>query len=723
MKIKLNDISKMFGDGEGIVKAIDHVSYLFDDTGLYFITGKSGSGKSTLLNIIGGEEEPTNGTVVFDRSDFDPTKEIAYVFQDENLVFSLSLIDNLRIVSGSDAEIKKVLKEVRLNKPFGTHVNLLSKGERARLSIARAVLQKTPIILLDEPTGNLDAENSRQVYEILRGLAKEKIIIVVSHDEATAMKFGDRVIILQDGHLVEEKVLHQKGGRDVGISPWGEKTDGRLSKRIMFKYIFSRFGQKKYKLVFSFLSLFISSLLLFVSFNVIFYDQEGLLKRAVDASDVNLYQVFKYNQDDNSIPLGNGREFYIKLTSQIDEEPLKSSLTNVDGNNLQLFFGSEINIFNQNLVLSDGEIAVSDYVADTNNYSLNQNISILEKSFTISHIVQTGYEANEGKYSHSEFIDLAANDYSFACINDSQFVELTKLTGITALDYVSSTSGSHIVNYSLSGVEDYTEGRAPLDSSEIAVSQRYVDNYFAGNSATVLNQDFTLSSSRTMNYDLSAYFAKFRVVGIYNDTQQDNTILVSNSFYNRIEIPILYDGATQFYIRNQDLSSIVSEITSGAYILSAPSIDPIQNGMYVLGVLHNISDIFISIGFALLTLSFAIILNYSYGNIKTSEKDICLLKTLGVKKWVIRGIFVTMNLLISLVVFILATLLGSFVTVHLANYFAQTYFLTFSVLTNSLFSFLLTFVLLLVIPFLVSILSVRKIDKCTIANVFKRNLA
>ncbi|HML99986.1 MAG TPA: ATP-binding cassette domain-containing protein [Bacilli bacterium] len=723
MKIKLNDISKMFGDGEGIVKAIDHVSYLFDDTGLYFITGKSGSGKSTLLNIIGGEEEPTNGTVVFDRSDFDPTKEIAYVFQDENLIFSLSLIDNLRIVSGSDAEIKKVLKEVRLNKPFGTHVNLLSKGERARLSIARAVLQKTPIILLDEPTGNLDAENSRQVYEILRGLAKEKIIIVVSHDEATAMKFGDRVIILQDGHLVEEKVLHQKGGRDVGISPWGEKTDGQLSKRIMFKYIFSRFGQKKYKLVFSFLSLFISSILLFVSFNVVFYDQEGLLKRAIDASDVNLYQVFQYNQDDNSIPLGNGREFFIRLTSQIDEEPLKSSLIEADGNNLQLFFGSEINIFDQSIVLSDGEIGISDYVADTSNYALNQNVTILGKSFVISHIVQTDYKVNEAKYSHSEFIDLAATDYSFACINDSQYVELTKLTGITALDYVSSINSSHIVNYSLSGMEDYVDGRAPLESSEITVSQRYVDNYFSGNNAAVLNQDFTLSSSRTMNYDLSAYFAKFKIVGVYDDDQQDSTIFVSNSFYNRIEIPILYDGATQFYIRNQDLPSVVSEIASGAYILSAPSIDPIQNGMYVLGVLHNISDIFISIGFALLTLSFAIILNYSYGNIKTSEKDICLLKTLGVKKWVIRGIFVTMNLLISLVVFVLATLLGSFVTVHLANYFARTYFLTFSVLTNSLYSFLLTFILLLVIPFLISILSVRKIDKCTIANVFKRNLA
>lgn len=722
MKIKLNDISKMFGDGEGIVKAIDHVSYLFDDTGLYFITGKSGSGKSTLLNIIGGEEEPTNGTVVFDRSDFNPTKEIAYVFQDENLIFSLSLIDNLRIVSGSDAEIKKVLKEVRLNKPFGTHVNLLSKGERARLSIARAVLQKTPIILLDEPTGNLDAENSRQVYEILRGLAKEKIIIVVSHDEATAMKFGDRVIILQDGHLVEEKVLHQKGGRDVGISPW-EKTDGRLSKRIMFKYIFSRFGQKKYKLVFSFLSLFISSILLFVSFNVVFYDQEGLLKRAIDASDVNLYQVFQYNQDDNSIPLGNGREFFIRLTSQIDEEPLKSSLIEADGNNLQLFFGSEINIFDQSIVLSDGEIGISDYVADTSNYALNQNVTILGKSFVISHIVQTDYKVNEAKYSHSEFIDLAATDYSFACINDSQYVELTKLTGITALDYVSSINSSHIVNYSLSGMEDYVDGRAPLESSEITVSQRYVDNYFSGNNAAVLNQDFTLSSSRTMNYDLSAYFAKFKIVGVYDDDQQDSTIFVSNSFYNRIEIPILYDGATQFYIRNQDLPSVVSEIASGAYILSAPSIDPIQNGMYVLGVLHNISDIFISIGFALLTLSFAIILNYSYGNIKTSEKDICLLKTLGVKKWVIRGIFVTMNLLISLVVFVLATLLGSFVTVHLANYFARTYFLTFSVLTNSLYSFLLTFILLLVIPFLISILSVRKIDKCTIANVFKRNLA
>lgn len=722
MKIKLNDISKMFGDGEGIVKAIDHVSYLFDDTGLYFITGKSGSGKSTLLNIIGGEEEPTNGTVVFDRSDFDPTKEIAYVFQDENLVFSLSLIDNLRIVSGSDAEIKKVLKEVRLNKPFGTHVNLLSKGERARLSIARAVLQKTPIILLDEPTGNLDAENSRQVYEILRGLAKEKIIIVVSHDEATAMKFGDRVIILQDGHLVEEKVLHQKGGRDVGISPWGEKTDGRLSKRIMFKYIFSRFGQKKYKLVFSFLSLFISSLLLFVSFNVVFYDQEGLLKRAIDASDVNLYQVFQYNQKDNSVPLGNGRDFYLNLTDKIQEAPIKVIDANLNGNSVKYLYGDIDDLYEQNVYVQDNEIAISDFLAEEGNYSINQYVNLNSKSLRISKIVATDYQIMKDKYDKDTFDNLADTNYNFVVTNDNCYLDIIKDKGIYASDYFLDTAFNHKANYNLRADEDYLVGRAPVDSHEVAVSKAYVDRYLEGDSTKIINGEFKLDTELTFNYDLSAYFAKLEVVGVYDGASED-AFLVSENFFNRIEIPLLYDGETEFFIRNKSLKLLVSDIYHGSIILNSPSADPIQNGMYVLGVLHNISDIFISIGFALLTLSFAIILNYSYGNIKTSEKDICLLKTLGVKKWVIRGIFVTMNLLISLVVFILATLLGSFVTVHLANYFAQTYFLTFSVLTNSLFSFLLTFVLLLVIPFLVSILSVRKIDKCTIANVFKRNLA
>ncbi len=200
--IKLKDVTVSFDDGRGSFDAVDDFSYEFADRGLYFVTGESGAGKSTLLNAIGGLQKITSGEVSSPKG-----TAFSYVFQDEGLLFSLSLLDNLRLVEEDEAKIRGALERVGLGNKLHEPVSLLSKGERARLSIARALLSRSSAILLDEPTGNLDSRNAAMVYGLLSSVSRERLVVVVSHDEAAAERYGDAVLHMKDGRLVEEEAL------------------------------------------------------------------------------------------------------------------------------------------------------------------------------------------------------------------------------------------------------------------------------------------------------------------------------------------------------------------------------------------------------------------------------------------------------------------------------------------------------------------------------------
>ena len=208
------------------VNALDGVSIKFPEKGLVFILGKSGSGKSTLLNVLGGLDKIDSGDIIikgksskdFSQGDFDSYRNtyLGFIFQEYNILNEFSVGENIELaieLQGKKAtpeEINKILEEVDLKDYNKRKPNELSGGQKQRVAIARALVKNPEIILADEPTGALDSKTGIQVFETLKKLALEKLVIVVSHDREFAEYYGDRVIELKDGKVISDIEKHKE---------------------------------------------------------------------------------------------------------------------------------------------------------------------------------------------------------------------------------------------------------------------------------------------------------------------------------------------------------------------------------------------------------------------------------------------------------------------------------------------------------------------------------
>ena len=220
----VKDVSKHFNQGEHLVKAIDKLNFQIDDGTFVSIIGKSGSGKSTLLGLLGALDWPTSGSIEIGGQDIVKlhdhklisyrNKSIGFVFQNYNLIPNLTAVENVMLpmefagVPKKDREARAIalLQDVgiadgkELRKP-----GKMSGGEQQRVSIARALANQPSLILADEPTGNLDSENGRMIFDVLHDLTRTQntTVIVVTHDLDIAGK-TDKTFMLADGKLVKK---------------------------------------------------------------------------------------------------------------------------------------------------------------------------------------------------------------------------------------------------------------------------------------------------------------------------------------------------------------------------------------------------------------------------------------------------------------------------------------------------------------------------------------
>lgn len=224
MKIlEVTNLSKTYGTGETQVKALDNVSLSVESGEFVAIIGPSGSGKSTLLHILGGVDVPTSGSVVIngvDISNLDETalaifrrRQIGLIYQFYNLIPILTIKENLTLPLLLDGRkpdervVDDLLKTLGLTERVNHLPNQLSGGQQQRVSIGRALINNPALMLADEPTGNLDSENSREIVSLLRKFNKEnnQTVIIITHDERIAMS-ADRVISIEDGKITRDEV-------------------------------------------------------------------------------------------------------------------------------------------------------------------------------------------------------------------------------------------------------------------------------------------------------------------------------------------------------------------------------------------------------------------------------------------------------------------------------------------------------------------------------------
>ncbi len=219
--LEICNVTKIYHSKHGVnVTAVDNVSIRFPETGMVFLLGKSGSGKSTLLNLLGGLDRYDSGEIRIHGTSIKDFKDsmmdsyrntyLGFVFQRYNLMYEFTVRANIALaieLQGNKAtaeEIERILKMVGLEGLADRKPNELSGGQLQRVAIARALVKNPDIILADEPTGALDSNTGKQIFDLLKELSKTKLVIVVSHDREYSEQYADRIIELSDGHIISD---------------------------------------------------------------------------------------------------------------------------------------------------------------------------------------------------------------------------------------------------------------------------------------------------------------------------------------------------------------------------------------------------------------------------------------------------------------------------------------------------------------------------------------
>ncbi len=233
--ITLKNVSKYYYNKGIIASGFTKINLHLDVGEFVAITGESGSGKSTLLNVISGLDSYEEGemyingkeTSHYTERDFEEYRRIyiSNIFQNFNLVNSYTVLQNIELVllihGTSQKETRKraleLIKQVGLTKYKNTKASKLSGGQKQRVAIARALAKETPIIIADEPTGNLDAKSAKEIIKILHNISKDKLVIIVTHNYEQVKDYVTRKITMYDGRILEDKKILPISKKEIKI--------------------------------------------------------------------------------------------------------------------------------------------------------------------------------------------------------------------------------------------------------------------------------------------------------------------------------------------------------------------------------------------------------------------------------------------------------------------------------------------------------------------------
>ena len=224
--LRVENLTKIYGKGENEVRALDGVSFSVNKGEFIAVIGPSGSGKSTLLHILGGVDRPTSGRVLMDGKDVYAQNEeqlaifrrrqVGLIYQFYNLIPVLNVTENITLPVLMDGQrvnrdrLKELITTLKLDGRENHLPNQLSGGQQQRVSIGRALMNAPAVVLADEPTGNLDSKNSKEIVDLLK-ISNEKYgqtLIVITHDESIALQ-ADRIISIDDGKITRDEVIRR----------------------------------------------------------------------------------------------------------------------------------------------------------------------------------------------------------------------------------------------------------------------------------------------------------------------------------------------------------------------------------------------------------------------------------------------------------------------------------------------------------------------------------
>ena len=591
--IVLSNIKKSYQSKKGgSHEALKGISLTLPSRGMVFLLGKSGSGKTTLLNIIGLLDTATEGTLEINgvvpegkRLDDLRNQYSSFVFQDfallenETIGQNVALALELQNVKDTGERVANALEKVGL---AGYEKRLpaeLSGGEKQRVAIARAIIKNSEIILADEPTGNLDSENGEEVFDILKSLSKDKLVLIVSHDRESAVKYADRIVEIKDGCIISDsapEVAEEKKQADAGIK-------SHLPTLLALRMGWRNFGKKKLRSAMTFiLATLAITVLAFAEVFASFTAERAIAKTIVqndldyitlkpfagDPSDLSSNFGGSYINDDSKLRSVLDGVSYLEILYEksfsysrvLPQAYLVEDKAHLEAMGFELYDGS--------LELTDESVYVTDYMLDD------------MRRHAWSNTMQVQYGVREGDQILP--IDIAAYGQNETLIGKTLWILMkysgsgieVPLAGIVKTDYKKYFDGNLVQgstwlpdkgaeysrirltedfrrdnlykmlyctrNFSLHHLAEYTiDGGASKDAENFTLKGINYASYMA----------FSLRNNTTYSANDSTLIAEsdtLKQVG--NLTLNANEIVISGWMYNKLfGNEIIYDDFVDYY--------------------------------------------------------------------------------------------------------------------------------------------------------------------------------
>lgn len=428
--LRLENVTKIYNSLNGEHhQALRNINLSLPEKGMVFVLGKSGSGKTTLLNILGFLDSPSSGNVYLNdemliindkTSDTYRNRYSGFVFQEfyllenETVEKNIALALQMQNVKDTKTRVNKALDEVGLSGYNKRMPFELSGGEKQRVAIARAIVKNPKIILADEPTGNLDSETGESIFQLLKHLASEKLVLVVTHDRDFAQRYGDRIIEIKDGEVIADNTGDE-------ISPLKEDDNNyeiikpSFPTGLAFKMGLSNLGKKKAKTI---LTIFIAILTIFslaFSQSLISFSAEKALAKTINENDIEYIGIYHNLTQELVTPISEwnyfthddyGSSFQDKdlLIKKINNHFVINSKEQLESFGIEFHYATE---------LTDDNVFISDFLLDRNIY---YGMQVSEDGENFSRYDETihSYEWMIGKTVR--ILNVNRNDYKIAGI-------------------------------------------------------------------------------------------------------------------------------------------------------------------------------------------------------------------------------------------------------------------------------------------------------------------
>ena len=582
--LKLENVSKIYYTNGIVATGISKVNLELNIGEFVVITGESGSGKSTLLNVISGIDSYEEGemyingkeTSHYTEKDFEEyrKKYIANIFQSFNLINSYTVYQNVELVlllnGYKRKQIKKkvldIIDKVGLTKFKNTKVSKLSGGQKQRVAIARAIVKDTPIIVADEPTGNLDTKSAYEIIELLKNVAKDKLVVIVTHNIEQVEKYATRIIKMHDGRMIqnteikninEDSKITQASGKNITIP-----NQYRLGIRNTFN-IFSKFILLF--IVFTFMSVaFLSE---YSAFKLVEHSAEESSGYSPNLRDVSKERILINKQN---------RESFTK-----DDYNKIKQLSNID-----YIVEDDISLDTQ-FILRNDSIDTYGYIKDINNFKGNIDIGRMPENDD-----EIILKANKDDYTITQMLDETLNsEFSLQkSYREGDTIKTVKIVGIqynennTIYDrtfYVSNEVKKVVRSYVHN---QYSDMKTLLNDKYVQYNIETSENVEPG--TAIVNDDlkYQFKNNKIINQNIN--------ISVSNIYYEDNIDLTIAKTFTKSNLKKLTGYTDYSYYQNaiiinpDDYNSLYDKPSyqSSVYVKDASIIDQTMSELENLGL-------------------------------------------------------------------------------------------------------------------------------------------